>query len=247
MRYSGSLRQCSDMKPWISLIPRSVYWPLVHMSHSPTAQLGQGTGSGRRTIPTTRSPALKELLGPGSMTRPRDSCPSTRRVFPGGAQPYFPSTISTSVPQTPTATASTRTEPSRTSGSGKSSYRAVPGFLGSTVIAFMRVSPLYLTDRLVSSVDQLEANRRWHGGHVSGCPQRPGITIDPDLGHKSGCVPPHGIDIAFGQKRSARMPQVLSNTSGKTSIAISQRTPSHCPRNSLQFPDHRLLQFRARQ
>ena len=50
------------MKPWISLIPRSVYWPLRHMSHSPTAQLGQGTGSGRRTIPTTRSPFLNELL-----------------------------------------------------------------------------------------------------------------------------------------------------------------------------------------
>ena len=70
------------MKPSISLMPRSVYWPLRHMSHSPTAQLGQGTGSGRRTIPTTRSPFLSELLGPGSMTRPRDSWPSTRRVLP---------------------------------------------------------------------------------------------------------------------------------------------------------------------
>ena len=58
MAYSGSILQRSDMKPWISLIPRSVYWPLRHMSHSPTAQLGQGTGSGRRTIPTTRSPFL---------------------------------------------------------------------------------------------------------------------------------------------------------------------------------------------
>ena len=38
-----------------------------------------------------------------------------------GAQPYLPSTISTSVPHTPTATASTRIEPSCTSGSGKSS------------------------------------------------------------------------------------------------------------------------------
>mgnify|MGYP003694010037 CR=1 FL=1 len=35
--------------------------------------------------------------------------------------------------------------------------------------------------------------------------------------------------VAFGQKSSARMPQVRSNTSGKTSMAMSQRTPSHCP------------------
>ena len=51
MAYSGSIRQRSDMKPSICLMPRSVYWPLRHMSHSPTAQLGQGTGSGRRTMP----------------------------------------------------------------------------------------------------------------------------------------------------------------------------------------------------
>ena len=35
--------------------------------------------------------------------------------------------------------------------------------------------------------------------------------------------------VAFGQKSSARMPQVLSKTSGRTSMAMSQRTPSHCP------------------
>ena len=29
----------------------------------------------------------------------------------------------------------------------------------------------------------MEANRRWHGGHVSGCLQRPGITIDPERDH----------------------------------------------------------------
>ena len=33
----------------------------------------QATGSGRRTIPTTRSPFFKPLAGPGSSTRPRDS------------------------------------------------------------------------------------------------------------------------------------------------------------------------------
>ena len=35
--------------------------------------------------------------------------------------------------------------------------------------------------------------------------------------------------VARGQKGSARRPQVRSNTSGSTSIAMSQRTPSHCP------------------
>ena len=34
-------------------MPRSVYRPLRHMSHSPCAQAAHGTGSGRRTMPTT--------------------------------------------------------------------------------------------------------------------------------------------------------------------------------------------------
>ena len=34
-----------------------------------------------------------------SRTRPSDSCPSTSRSAPGGAQPYSPRTISRSVPQ----------------------------------------------------------------------------------------------------------------------------------------------------
>src|SRR5512140_249715 len=114
------------------------------MSHSPTAQLGHGTGSGRRTMPTTRSPFLRPLVGPGSSTRPRDSCPSTRRALPGGAQPYFPSAISTSVPQTPTAIASTSTDPSCGLGSGTSSRRALPALSGSTVMAFMCESPCLL-------------------------------------------------------------------------------------------------------
>ena len=58
--YSGSTRHRSDMNPSISLMPRSVYWPLRHMSHSPTAQFGHGTGSGRRTMPATRSPSWSE-------------------------------------------------------------------------------------------------------------------------------------------------------------------------------------------
>ena len=38
------------------------------------------------------------------------------------------------------------------------------------------------------------------------------------------------------------MPQVRSKTSGSTSMAMSQRTPSHCPAILHQLADHRLLQ-----
>ena len=54
---------------------------------------------------------------PDPATRGRGS----RRSRPGGAQPYAPATISTSVPQTPTAIASTRIDPVLSSGSGTSS------------------------------------------------------------------------------------------------------------------------------
>ena len=58
---SGSTRKRSAPKPSSCLMPRSVYWPLRHMSHSPAAQSAHGTGSGRRTMPTTRSPGAKPL------------------------------------------------------------------------------------------------------------------------------------------------------------------------------------------
>ena len=35
--------------------------------------------------------------------------------------------------------------------------------------------------------------------------------------------------VVSGQKSGARRPHVRSNTSGRTSIAMSHRTPSHCP------------------
>ena len=35
--------------------------------------------------------------------------------------------------------------------------------------------------------------------------------------------------VASGQKSGARRPQVRSKTSGSTSMAMSHRTPSHCP------------------
>ena len=41
------------------------------------------------------------------------------------------------------------------------------------------------------------------------------------------------------------MPQVRSNTSGSTSMAMSQRTPSHCPAIFTSSRDHRLLSGRV--
>ena len=64
-------------------MPCSVYWPLRQKSHSPTAQLAQGTGSGRRTMPTTRSPLATAAPAGASSTRPSDSCPRTRRSRAG--------------------------------------------------------------------------------------------------------------------------------------------------------------------
>ena len=51
--------------------------------------------------------------------------------------------------------------------------------------------------------------------------------------------------VAFGQKGGDCMPQVRSNTSGSTSIAMSQRTPSHCPAIFDQLADHRFLRRRV--
>src|ERR1700722_5924055 len=110
------------------------------MSHSPTAQLAQGTGSGLRTMPTTWSP-IDNPLGPGSTTRPIDSWPRINRSRPGGAQPYAPEVISTSVPHTPPARASTITEPEAGSGSGTSSNLAEAAWPGTTVTASTAHSP----------------------------------------------------------------------------------------------------------
>ncbi len=68
-------------------MPRSVYPPLRHMSNSPCAHAPHGSGSGRRTTPTTRSPAAKPDPDGASRTRPNDSWPMTSRSRPGGAQP----------------------------------------------------------------------------------------------------------------------------------------------------------------
>src|SRR5918911_190756 len=100
------------------------------MSNSPRAHDGHGTGSGRRTTPTTRSPSEKPLPEGASQTRPSDSWPSTSRSSPGGAQPYSPDTISMSVPHTPSASPSTSSSPSRGSGSGMSVTAAESFFSG---------------------------------------------------------------------------------------------------------------------
>jgi hypothetical protein len=42
--------------------------------------------------------------------------------------------------------------------------------------------------------------------------------------------------VATGQNSGARRPHVRSNTSGRTSIAMSQRTPSHCPAIFMSSP-----------
>ncbi len=118
-------------------MPRSVYWPLVHMSQSPAAQAGQGTGSGRRTMPTTRSPGANPVPGAASATRPSDSCPMMSRSWPGGAHPYSPLMISRSVPQMPIAWVWTRTGPSSGGGSGMSVSATEPGCPGMTVMARM--------------------------------------------------------------------------------------------------------------
>src|SRR4051794_31482488 len=107
------------------------------MSNSPRPHGTHGTGSGRRTTPTTRSPSEKSLPPGASRTRPSDSWPRISRSSPGGAQPYSPETISMSVPHTPSATPSTSSSPSRGSGSGTSRTSAEFAFSGTTVSARM--------------------------------------------------------------------------------------------------------------
>ena len=109
------------------------------MSNSPRAQQAHGSGSGRRTIPATRSPAANSPPSGASRTRPSDSWPSTRRSRPGGGVPYMPATISTSVPHTPSSSISTSSSPS--AGHGLLALLeacAAPGSPGTTVIARIR-------------------------------------------------------------------------------------------------------------
>ena len=127
-------------KPSRPLMPRSVYFPLRHMSNSPCAQAPHGTGSGRRTTPAMRSPGAKPLAGGACSTRPSDSWPSTRWSLPGGALPCSPATISLSVPQTPIATPRTRSQPSSGTGEGISVNRALCATRGVTTKACTQLS-----------------------------------------------------------------------------------------------------------
>src|SRR3954471_918699 len=153
-------------------MPRSVYWPLRHMSNSPRAHAPHGTGSGRRTTPTTRSPGAKPLPSGASRTRPSDSWPRMSRSSPGGAQPYSPPTISMSVPQMPRATPSSSSSPSRGSGSGTSVPAAELAFSGMTASA--RTPGRLTGQRLAPDRGQHLARvvaRQLVGGeeHVRGC------------------------------------------------------------------------------
>src|ERR687886_1973699 len=103
---------------------------------------------GRRTLATTYPPGriVSGTLGPTSSTRPKFSCPMTRKSSPGGAAPYSASLISLSVPSPPTRMTSTSTpRPSGTSstlGAGRSARWMLPGLPGKTAIAFIENSSL---------------------------------------------------------------------------------------------------------
>ena len=98
-------------------------------------QAGHGTGSRRRTMPTTRSPAPNPVPGGACTTRPSDSCPMISRSCPGGAAPYSPLMISRSVPQMPIAWVWTRIGPSPAGGSGMSASATEACWPGMTVTA----------------------------------------------------------------------------------------------------------------
>src|SRR5919108_3016145 len=121
---------------------------------------------GRRTLATTYEPGtiVSGTFGPTSTTRPRFSCPMTRKSSPGGAAPYSASLISLSVPSTPTRRTCTRTPlPSGTSstlGFGISSRWIELGLPGVTAMAFMpRLSrrPALRYSRRVAQVEAAEA------------------------------------------------------------------------------------------
>src|SRR5439155_2018747 len=78
---------------------------------------------------------------PTESTIPRLSCPSTRKLDPGGQAPYLASLISRSVPSRPRLrTRTTTPRPPGTSsrrGSGRSSRWMLPAFPGLTATAFI--------------------------------------------------------------------------------------------------------------
>src|SRR5919201_2023461 len=98
---------------------------------------------GRRTLATAYVPGVivSGTFGPTSSTRPKFSCPMTRKSAPGGAAPYWASLISLSVPSTPTRSTCTRTPlpsgMSSTLGFGISSRWMELRLPGVTAIAFM--------------------------------------------------------------------------------------------------------------
>ena len=132
------------MKPWISLMPRSVYWPL--RAHVPLAHRAVGAGHRIGTAHDTDHQVAR--FEGTAWTRIDDAGPGIRAPAPGGSCPAAPSRIS---PRRSRRLSRRRRppllqrRPSLTSGSGNSSYIAEPGCFGSTVIAFTEWSP-FLVD-----------------------------------------------------------------------------------------------------
>src|SRR5215468_7211558 len=96
---------------------------------------------GQRTMATTYSPGFTSVtFSATSTTWPKLSCPSTRKLYPGGAAPYSAALISLSVPSTPTRRTRTSTPlPLGTdliSGFSRSARCALLALPGMTATAF---------------------------------------------------------------------------------------------------------------
>jgi hypothetical protein len=118
-----------------------------------------------------------------SSTRPSDSCPITSRSCPGGAQPYRPATMSTSVPQTPMAMVSIGSPPWAKGGKGTSSSRTEPDTPGVTVRA------------RTSNIEPITFRLRETGAH----------------GDSRGCAHQHGSTGKGEERRCpcSRRPQLI--------------------------------------
>ena len=91
------------------------------MCGRPARQVGQWP-HGSSGLTTTGVPAARSAVGSASV--PLISCPSTR---PGRARACSPATMCRSVPQSPVYATSTRTQPARGSGRGRSTAPSRPG------------------------------------------------------------------------------------------------------------------------
>src|SRR6516225_4681483 len=175
------------------------------MSHSPAAQAIQGTGSGRRTMPTTRSPGSSPQPAGASTTTPSDSWPRTKRFCCGGGAPYSPARMSRSVPHIPSPRVLTSTAPSAGGGSATSSTLAEPATPGTVVNASM-MTILHVVPRGEArrtsqrqAPGTVPARERASGPQAQPC----GLPcVESRAVHANG-RPPHGSDRtqALGDRR----------------------------------------------